>query len=191
MYQRASGDHCQKLANLRAYYTFMWTHPGKKLLFMGNEIGQPREWDHDGEIDWALLDEPGHAGLQRLVRDLNGMYRRRASLHEGDCHNWGFSWVIGDAAEDSVFAYVRWSRAREPILVVLNMTPVAYENYVVGVPVAGDWIEVLNSDSELYGGSNTGNAGGVSTYNTTTHGFNQSLRLRLPPLGALILQPAA
>jgi 1,4-alpha-glucan branching enzyme len=169
----------------------MWTHPGKKLLFMGGEIGQDREWNHDGEIDWALLDDPLHAGLQRLVGDLNRLYRGMPALHEGDCESWGFAWVIGDAAADSVFAYLRRDRAGRPALVVLNMTPAVREDYRVGVPAEGFWRELLNSDSEIYGGSNVGNAGAVQADPVAMHGHDWSLRLRLPPLAALILEGGA
>jgi len=191
LYRRAPGDAWQKLANLRAYFSFMWTHPGKKLLFMGGEIGQDREWNHDGEIDWALLDDPSHAGLQRLVGDLNRLYRGMPALHEGDCESWGFAWVIGDAAADSVFAYVRRDRERRSALVVLNMTPAVREDYRIGVPGNGSWKELLNSDSEIYGGSNVGNAGAVQAEPIAMHGHQWSLRLRLPPLGALILEGSA
>ncbi len=188
LYRRAPGDPWQKLANLRAYFSFMWTHPGKKLLFMGGEIGQDREWNHDTEIDWWLLDNPGHAGLQRLVGDLNRLYRDIPALHEGDSEGWGFAWVIGDDSANSVFAYLRRDRAGKAILVVLNMTPVVREDYRIGVPNGGVWAELLNSDSGLYGGSNVGNGGAVLADGMGAHGHAWSLRLRLPPLGALILQ---
>jgi 1,4-alpha-glucan branching enzyme len=188
LYRRAPGDPWQKLANLRAYFSFMWTHPGKKLLFMGGEIGQDREWNHDSEIDWWLLDNPGHAGLQRLVGDLNRLYRDIPALHEGDSEGWGFAWVIGDDSANSVFAYLRRDRAGKAILVVLNMTPVVREDYRIGVPNGGVWAELLNSDSGLYGGSNVGNGGAVQADGMGAHGHAWSLRLRLPPLGALILQ---
>jgi len=188
LYRRAPGDPWQKLANLRAYFSFMWTHPGKKLLFMGGEIGQDREWNHDTEIDWWLLDNPGHAGLQRLVGDLNRLYRDIPAMHEGDSDGWGFAWVIGDDAADSVFAYLRRDRAGKAVLVVLNMTPVVREDFRVGVPQGGAWIELLNSDSSLYGGSNVGNSGEVQADGIGAHGHAWSLRLRLPPLAALILQ---
>jgi 1,4-alpha-glucan branching enzyme len=187
LYRRAPGDAWQKLANLRAYFCFMWTHPGKKLLFMGGEIGQDREWNHDGQIDWWLLDHPGHAGLQRLVRDCNELYREIPALHEGDAEGWGFQWVLSDAAADSVFAYVRRDRAGRAALVILNMTPVVREDYRLGVPSAGAWTERLNSDAEIYGGSNVGNFGTVHTAPVAWHGFAQSLCLRLPPLAALVL----
>jgi len=188
LYQRAPGDEWQKLANLRAYFSFMWTHPGKKLLFMGGEIAQPREWNHDASIDWALLDDPRHAGVQRIVGDLNRLYGAEPALHEGDAEPFGFQWVIGDDAADSVFAYLRRDRAGAAMLVVLNMTPVVRDAYRVGVPESGYWAERLNSDAALYGGSNVGNEGGVEAAPTPAHGHGWSLRLRLPPLAALILQ---
>jgi 1,4-alpha-glucan branching enzyme len=189
LYQRAPGDDWRKLANLRAYFSFMWTHPGKKLLFMGDEIAQHEEWNHDGQIDWALLDAPRHAGLQRLVGDLNRLYAAEPALHEGDAEGWGFDWVIGDAAADGVFVYLRRDRAGAPLLVALNMTPVVRGGYRVGAPSGGYWSERLNSDAEIYGGSNVGNAGGVIAQPSPAHGQDWSLSLTLPPLAALILQP--
>ncbi len=189
LYERAPGDAWQKLANLRAYFTFMWTHPGKKLLFMGGEIGQPREWNHDTQIDWPLLDNPAHAGLQRLVRDINRLYAAEPALHTGDAEPWGFEWVIGDDAADSVFAYLRRDRNGTPVLVVLNMTPVVHDDFRIGVPVAGRWSEILNSDAGIYGGSNTGNGGGVEAEPIGAHSHDWSLRLRLPPLAALVFKP--
>jgi 1,4-alpha-glucan branching enzyme len=188
LYQRAPGDPWQKLANLRAYFSFMWTHPGKKLLFMGGEIAQPREWNHDSAIDWALLGDPRHAGVQRLVGDLNRLYVAERALHEGDTEPFGFQWVIGDDAADSVFAYMRRDRAGAAMLVVLNMTPVVRHDFRVGVPEGGYWAERLNSDAAVYGGSNVGNDGGVEAAPAPLHGHGWSVGLRLPPLAALILQ---
>jgi 1,4-alpha-glucan branching enzyme len=189
LYERAPGDAWQKLANLRAYFTFMWTHPGKKLLFMGGEIGQPREWNHDTQIDWPLLDNPAHAGLQHLVRDINRLYAAEPALHTGDAEPWGFEWVIGDDAADSVFAYLRRDRNGTPVLVVLNMTPVVHDDFQIGVPVPGRWTEILNSDAGIYGGSNTGNGGGAEAEPIGAHAHDWSLRLRLPPLAALVFKP--
>jgi 1,4-alpha-glucan branching enzyme len=189
LYQRAPGDPWRKLANLRAYLGFMWTHPGKKLLFMGGEIGQRHEWSHDGEIDWALLDDPAHAGLQRLVGDLNRLYAAEPALHQTDADPDGFAWVIGDDAQNSVFAYLRRDRAGHAILVIVNMTPVARHNYRVGAPEAGFWAERLNSDAAIYGGSNVGNLGGVMAEPIGAHGFDWSLNLSLPPLSVLVLKP--
>jgi 1,4-alpha-glucan branching enzyme len=187
LYQRAPGDAWQKLANLRAYFGFMWTHPGKKLLFMGGEIGQPGEWNHDGEIEWDVVKDPGHAGLQRLVRDLNHLYREERALHR-DADPEGFRWIAANDPDDSVYAYERRAPGANPLVTVLNMTPVAREDYRVGVPLAGRWRERINTDSEIYGGSNLGNGGGLETEPQAAHGFGQSLRLTLPPLSALVLQ---
>jgi 1,4-alpha-glucan branching enzyme len=183
------GDNWQKFANLRAYYGFMWTHPGKKLLFAGGEIAQWREWNHDGEVDWGLLDSAPHAGVQRLVRDLNGLYRREPALHATDSEPSGFTWVIGDDRANGVFAYVRFGAAEDPpVLVVCNMTPVPRHGYRVGVPRAGRWAEVLNTDAEIYGGSNVGNSGAVEAVALPSHGQPASVELTLPPLATIVLR---
>ncbi len=188
LYGRMPGDDWQKLANLRAYFTFMWTHPGKKLLFMGGEIAQVGEWNHDREIDWKLLDDGNHAALQRLVGDLNRLYARFPQLHAGDSDPKGFAWTIGDDVGNSVFAYERLAPDHEPILIILNMTPVPRRGYRVGVRRAGVWREMLNTDSDVYGGSNLGNAGRAETRPIAAHGHAQSLELLLPPLAAVVLQ---
>ncbi|MBV8391641.1 MAG: 1,4-alpha-glucan branching protein GlgB, partial [Alphaproteobacteria bacterium] len=168
---RMPGDRWQKFANLRAYFGFMWSHPGKKLLFMGGEIAQEREWNHDGEIDWFLLDDPGHAGMQRLVRDLNSLYRREPALHRRDASGEGFRWVVGDDRSNSVFAFLRQgAEGVPPVLVVCNMTPAPRHHYRIGVPRAGYWREIANTDSRFYGGSDTGNDGGVATTADPAHG---------------------
>ncbi|WAH54973.1 1,4-alpha-glucan branching protein GlgB [Pseudomonas silvicola] len=183
------GDRWQKFANLRAYLTFMWAHPGKKLLFMGCEFGQWREWNHDSELDWYLLKQSDHLGVQKLVGDLNRLYREEPALHDQDCVPQGFQWLIGDDAANSVFAWLRWSKGGEPLLVVANFTPVPREGYRIGVPFAERWEEVLNSDAEIYAGSNYGNGGGVATEPVHSHGQPLSLSLNLPPLAVLILRP--
>ncbi|WP_095060127.1 MULTISPECIES: 1,4-alpha-glucan branching protein GlgB [unclassified Pseudomonas] len=183
------GDRWQKFANLRAYLSFMWTHPGKKLLFMGCEFGQWREWNHDQQLDWYLLQYPEHQGVQKLVADLNRLYREEPALHEQDDVPQGFQWLIGDDAINSVYAWLRWSKEGEPILVVANFTPVPREAYRVGVPFAGRWKELMNSDSATYAGSNYGNEGGVLAEETPSHGQALSLALNLPPLAVLILRP--
>jgi 1,4-alpha-glucan branching enzyme len=188
LYGRSPGDAWQKLANLRAYFAFMWTHPGKKLLFMGGEIGQKQEWSHDGEIAWGTLREPGHAGLQRLVNDLNRLYTRERAL-QSDADPQGFRWIIGDDAAQSIYAYERSFAGGKPVVVVLNMTPVPRAGHRIGVPLVGRWREIINTDSNFYGGSNLGNTGLLSTEPEPAHGFGQSLSLVLPPLAALILQP--
>ena len=188
LYARAPGDAWQKLANLRSFITFMWTHPGKKLLFMGAEIAQPHEWNHDGQVDWAQLENPLHAGLQRLVADLNRLYRGEPALHETDVDTAGFEWVIGDDSGNSVFAWLRKQQDGDALLVVLNMTPVPRDRYVVGVPRTGYWRETFNSDAAIYGGSDRGNPLGVDTTSAPAHGHTHSVCLDLPPLGALILK---
>ena len=183
------GDRWQKFANLRAYLSFMWAHPGKKLLFMGCEFGQWREWNHDQQLDWYLLQYPEHKGVQKLVGDLNRLYRDVPALHDQDDVAQGFEWLIGDDATNSVYAWLRWSKAGKPLLVVANFTPVPREAYRIGVPFAGTWGEVLNSDAALYAGSNYGNGGGVHTHADASHGQPFSVALNLPPLGVLILEP--
>jgi 1,4-alpha-glucan branching enzyme len=188
--QKMPGDEWQRFANLRAYFGFMWAHPGKKLLFMGGEIAQWREWNHDAAIDWDLLDHPRHRGIQSLVRDLNALYRQERAMHQRDSLPGGFRWVIGDDATNSVFAFLR--QGDEPdrmVLVVCNMTPVPRLAYGIGVPRPGYWREVLNTDAGIYGGSNIGNAGGVDTQPSQMHGEAQALFLTLPPLSTVFLSP--
>jgi len=180
------GDTWQKRANLRALLGLMWTHPGKKLLFMGGEIGQEREWSHDREIDWFLLDDPAHRGIQSFVRDLNRLYRELPALHTLDDRPEGFRWIVGDDRENSVLAFQRLAPAAAPVLAVINLTPVPRQGYRIGVPAAGRWREVLNSDAPLYGGSGMGNYGGVETRDAPAHGEGQSLDLTLPPLSTLL-----
>lgn len=186
--QKMPGDRWQQFANLRAYYGFMWAHPGKKLLFMGGELGQHAEWNHDGSVDWPALGDPLHAGLQQLVRDLNGLYRAQPGLHECDVDSRGFYWLIGDDHQNSVYAFVR-SRAdgSRPVLAVCNFTPVPRKQYRIGVPKAGTWRELFNSDAQTYGGSGHGNFGQTRTLKTPSHGQPCSLRLTLPPLSTLYL----
>lgn len=183
------GDRWQKFANLRAYLSFMWTHPGKKLLFMGCEFGQWREWNHDQQLDWYLLQYSEHQGVQKLVGDLNRLYREVPALHDQDDAPQGFQWLIGDDAINSVYAWLRWSKDGEPVLVVANFTPVPRQAYRVGVPFAGRWTELLNSDADTYAGSNYGNGGGAFTEEVPSHGQAMSLELNLPPLAVLILRP--
>jgi 1,4-alpha-glucan branching enzyme len=185
------GDEWQKFANLRAYLSFMWTHPGKKLLFMGGEIAQHREWNHDRSLDWHLLDDPSHAGVQRLVRDLNRLYRDLPALYQRDTSPDGFAWSVIDDASNSIFAYLRFGQEGEkPVLVVCNLTPVPQAAYTVGVPQPGAWQEVFNSDAGIYGGSNMGNGGTVQGQDAPSHGHPASLTLTVPPLATIILTPA-
>jgi 1,4-alpha-glucan branching enzyme len=184
LYGRVPGDAWRKLATLRAYFAFMWTHPGKKLLFMGGEFAQPQEWSHDGALRWDLSADAGHRGVQRLIGDLNALYRGEPALHRTDSDPQGFSWLVADDTANSVFAYARG----EALAVILNMTPVPRGDYRIGVPRAGCWREILNTDSGHYGGSNIGNLGTIETERQASHGLAQSLRLSLPPLSALILK---
>jgi 1,4-alpha-glucan branching enzyme len=170
----------------------MWTHPGKKLLFMGCEFAQDREWNHDISLDWHLLDDPSHRGMQTLVRDLNSLYRELPALHARDCDPAGFQWVIGDDRAQSVFAYLRygdWGDA--PALVVCNLTPVPRHDYRIGVSEAGVWIERFNSDAADYGGSGMGNGGLAHADDIGAHGQPASVVLTLPPLATLVLTLAA
>jgi 1,4-alpha-glucan branching enzyme len=191
------GDDWQKFANLRALYGYMYTQPGKKLLFMGGELAQWREWNHDAELDWQLLEHGSHAGIRQWVRDLNRFYRSERAASELDFDSAGFQWLDADDAWNSVLSYVRRSRPAkgeaEELLVVCNFTPLVRHNYRVGVPEIGYWRELLNSDSDIYGGSGVGNYGGVQSVPVPFHGRPHSLVLTLPPLGMLVLkhQPQA
>ncbi|HYZ62832.1 MAG TPA: 1,4-alpha-glucan branching protein GlgB [Acetobacteraceae bacterium] len=188
--RKMPGDEWQKFANLRAYFGFMWTYPGKKLLFMGGEFAQDREWNHDIGLDWFLLDDHKHAGVQALIRDLNMLYRGVPALHEGDCDGAGFRWVVVDDADHSVFAYLRFPLSGgPPALVAINFTPIPRQGYRLGVPQAGMWEERLNTDASVYGGSNIGNSGAVRAEEYPWHDMPASLALTLPPLATLILIP--
>ena len=187
---RMPGDDWQQFANLRTLYAFMWAHPGKKLLFMGGEFGQRREWHHDRSLDWHLLEQgPYHRGLQRLVRDLNRLHRREPALHELDAEPAGFAWIDCADSAQSVLSFVRRARdAGDFVVVVCNFTPVPRYAYRVGVPAPGYYRELLNSDAGEYGGSNLGNAGGVWAEPTPWQGQRCSLALTLAPLGVLMLK---
>jgi 1,4-alpha-glucan branching enzyme len=181
------GDDWQRLANLRLLFTFQYTHPGKKLLFMGGEFAQWREWGHDGALDWNLTAYERHQGVQRLVRDLNALYRAEPILHVLDCDGAGFEWVDFKDWENSVISYLR--KGKDPaqvILVVCNFTPVPRLKYRVGVPLPGVWREIFNSDAAIYGGSNLGNSGCVLSTDKPCLGRKQSLELTIPPLGAIV-----
>ena len=181
------GDRWQRFANLRAYYGFMWTHPGKKLLFMGGEFAQQHEWNHDTSLDWHLLGDPLHRGVQRAVRDLNRLYRELPALHELDTEPDGFQWIDAGDAEQSTLAYMRRSRdPHELAVVVANFTPVPRHDYRIGVPHGGLYRERFNSDAFDYGGSGLGNAGAVRAQAHPAHGQAHSLVLTLPPLATLL-----
>ncbi len=183
------GDRWQKFANLRAMYGYMWGHPGKKLLFMGSEFAQWREWAHEGQLDWDSLIDPAHAGMQRWVSDLNALIRAEPALHEVDFASAGFEWVDARDSDASVITFLRKSRTGSPVLVACNFTPVPRMNYVVGVPEGGHWSELLNGDAAAYGGSGMGNLGGVDAAPSAAHGRFHSLTLTLPPLSTMFFAP--
>jgi 1,4-alpha-glucan branching enzyme len=189
MLNKMPGSDEDKFANLRAYYGFMWGHPGKKLLFMGNEIAQRDEWNHDESIDWHLLEHDSHKGIQNLIRDLNKLYRSEPALHQLDCKPEGFEWIEGDANEESLFIWLRKSAdPKDTVLVVSNFTPVERRDRVVGVPVAGYWRELLNSDASTYGGGGRGNLGVCQSKAIPASGREHSITLTIPPLSTLFLQ---
>jgi 1,4-alpha-glucan branching enzyme len=187
---RMPGDRWRQFANLRAYFGFMWTHPGKKLLFMGGEFAQYREWHHDRPLDWHLLDDPMHRGVQQLVADLNSLFVHEPALHRCDHDPEGFQWVVGDDTYASVYAYLRHGGdGVPPILVVCNFTPEVRHDYCIGVPEGGVWRELCNTDSMHYGGSNVGNGGLIHADSYGVRGQPHSLNLVLPPLATVILRP--
>jgi 1,4-alpha-glucan branching enzyme len=183
------GDEWRKMANLRLLFSHMYANPGKKLVFMGGEIAQYREWNHDGSLDWDLLQHPLHAGLNRWVEDLNKAYRDIPALHELDISPDGFEWIDCCDTENSIVTLMRKSKSRpgESIVIALNFTPLPRQNYQIGVPHGGHWREVLNSDAPLYGGSGQGNMGGVDAAPIPLHGRRWSANITLPPLGAVFL----
>ncbi len=190
MLAKMPGDNWQKFANLRALYAYMWARPGKKMIFMGSEFGQWNEWNHDHSLDWHLLERPEHRKLQALVSELNRLYRAYPALWEADTEPAGFHFIDADNADENVIAFMRIApqSGASPVICACNFSPVPREGYRVGVPNAGEYREILNSDSELFGGSNVGNSGGVYAELVPWHGFPHSIRLRLPPLGVLWLQ---
>jgi len=188
---RMPGDAWERFANLRLLYAWLFAHGGKKLLFMGGEFAQGREWNHDTALDWGLLELPAHKGIHDLIRDLNGLYRGLPALHEGDCQPGGFSWIDCGDRFNSVLTLLRRGAAPEDFLVIaFNFTALVQSGYRIGVPTPGTYVERLNTDSIHYGGRNLGNLGVLSTNSLAAHGFPQSLDLTLPPLSALFLQPA-
>jgi 1,4-alpha-glucan branching enzyme len=183
------GDVWQKFANLRLLYGYLFTQPGKKLLFMGGDIGQWDEWHHDRSLDWHLLEYAPHQGIARLVQDLNRLYSAEPALHELDLDPAGFEWVDHHDAENSTLSYLRKARSDpHPLLVACNFTPVPRQGYHVGVPRTGYWREIFNSDAQVYGGGGVGNWGGVDTDFGLAHGRPVFLNLTLPPLGVVVLK---
>ena len=191
MLQKMPGDAWQRFANLRAYYGFMWTHPGKKLLFMDQEFAQSREWNHDQSLDWHEVEDGRHKGMQLLVRDLNRLYRDAPALHVNDTRPSGFQWIEANDADNSIFVWQRIGRDGDaPVVVVMNLTPVERTGHRIGLPLAGDWREALNTNAELYGGSGSGNGGGIATEPVPWMGQDQSAEITLPPLSTMIFTKA-
>jgi len=182
------GDHWQKLANMRAYLAFMWTHPGKKLLFMGQEFAQPSEWSESRDLDWWLLDHHPHRGMQQLVSDMNKLYVENPSLWELDHDHAGFQWIDGGNADQNILSFLRFDAAGNPIAVVVNFAGHPYHNFRLGLPKPGTWKEIMNTDAEIYGGSGVGNFGGVQTQEHQSHGRPYSAEITVPPLGSVWLK---
>ncbi|MCA9060148.1 MAG: alpha amylase C-terminal domain-containing protein, partial [Planctomycetaceae bacterium] len=184
-----SGDQWQKFANLRLLLSYQFACPGKKLQFMGTEFGQWTEWNHDTELDWALRKFDTHEGIRRLVCDLNRLYRSEPAMHQADTRSEGFEWVVGDDSVNTVTAFLRHSAdRRESVLVVMNLTPVPRDHYQLGVPAAGFYKEILNTDAKWYAGSGIGNTGGVYSRTEPSHGRKNSIRVTLPPLATCIFK---
>jgi 1,4-alpha-glucan branching enzyme len=181
------GDPWQKLATLRLLYGYQWTLRGKKLLFMGGELGVGSEWNHDAELDWALGADPAHDGIARWLADLNAAYRTHPALHTGDCEPWGFRWIVADDRDASVLAYARFDRdGGRPLVVIANFTPISRDGYRIGVPCQGFWREVLNSDAQVYGGSGVGNRGGMHAEPGAFREYEHSLVVTAPPLAVVV-----
>ena len=183
------GDRWQQFANLRLLLGYMWTHPGKKLLFMGAEMAQWNEWNHDRELDWNLYDYPDHAGISRWLSDVNRAYRARPAMHARDFTGDGFQWIDANDSDDSVITFLRLAPDAPPVMVACNFTPVVREGYRIGVPQGGAWREFLNSDAPFYGGGGVGNMGRVEARTTPCHGRPYSLSVTLPPLAVVMFEP--
>ena len=187
--RKMPGDRWQQLANVRAFLAFMWSHPGKQLLFMGSEFGQEAEWSEGRSLDWWLEQTPWHAGLQQLVRDLNRLYREHPQLWQLDSDPRGFEWIDANDSPHNTFSYLRKDSSGRPLAIIVNFAAIPHENYRIGLPQTGRWREVLNTDAELYGGSGVGNLGGVTAEPVSWHGRAASAELRVPPLSAVWLVP--
>jgi 1,4-alpha-glucan branching enzyme len=187
--EKMPGDDWQKFASLRAYYAFMWAYPGKKLLFMGGEFAQRREWSEARSLDWELLQFSTHSGVQALIRDLNAAYRQIPALHAYDCEGEGFAWLIVDDAANSVFGWLRKDgTGGPPVAIFCNFTPVPHDSYRVPLPIAGTWRERLNTDATHYGGTGRGNMGVVRAEARGSHGQPASAEISLPPMATLYLE---
>ena len=191
MIAKMPGDAWQKFANLRAYYAFMWAHPGKKLLFMGCEFAQGKEWNFDGELDWQQLDIHWHSGVQRLIKDLNNVYKNTPALYQLDCEQDGFEWLDHKNSEQSIISFIRYEQndmhSPQAVMVICNFTPNTHHNFKVGVPVAGQYIELINSDLKIYSGSGLSNTNGVTSQEVPWQNQAHSIDITIPPLSTLIL----
>jgi 1,4-alpha-glucan branching enzyme len=185
---RMPGDRWQQLANLRAFLAFMWAHPGKKLLFMGSEFAQSGEWASQRSLDWSLLQFSEHAGILRTVSDLNNVYRATPALWQRDDDPGGFEWIDAGDAQGNIFTWIRWDKNGQPLACAANFSPTPHENYRIGLPISGRWIEVLNTDADVYGGSGVGNLGGVEAVEVQWQGRPASAQIVLPPLAAIYLR---
>jgi 1,4-alpha-glucan branching enzyme len=185
--RKMPGDRWQQLASVRAFLSWQWAHPGKQLLFMGQEFAQDSEWAEQRTLDWHLLDDPGHGGVSRLVGDLNSVYADNPALWSQDSDPAGFEWLNADDAARNTVAFLRWGSDGSPLVCVTNFSAIPHEGYELGLPFAGEWTEVINTDAEIYGGSGVGNLGTVTAHETPYGGQPASVRLRVPPLGTLWL----
>jgi 1,4-alpha-glucan branching enzyme len=181
------GDRWQQLANVRAFLSWQWAHPGKQLLFMGTEFAQDQEWAEQRELDWGLLDNPDHSGIHRLVTDLNSVYADTPALWSQDTAPEGFQWVEADDSSRNTVAFLRWGSDGSPLVCVTNFSAIPHEGYQLGLPFPGEWSEVINTDAEIYGGSGVGNLGTVTAHETPHNGQPASARVRVPPLATLWL----
>jgi 1,4-alpha-glucan branching enzyme len=184
------GDRWQQLANVRAYLAFMWSHPGKQLLFMGSEFGQQSEWNQERGLEWWILDQPSHQALQSLVSSLNKIYTAHPSLWQLDHDHRGFTWIDGGNSHQNVLSFIRWDESGEPIVVVINFAGTPHHDFRLGFPSDGRWVELLNTDAESFGGSGVGNFGSVVATNEGSHGQPSSALIQVPPLGAIWFKKA-
>jgi 1,4-alpha-glucan branching enzyme len=183
------GDDWQRFANLRLLYAYQYATPGKKLLFMGAELAQWREWDHESQLDWGLVGSPLHDGVGTLIKDLNRLHAEVSALHDLDVEASGFAWTQPNEPDSGLLSFLRFGSTGHPLLVTCNVTPVVRLNVLAGVPCEGEWIELFNSDAREYGGSGAGNLGGAATHPLPNHGMPYTLTLTVPPLACLFLQP--
>jgi len=188
MLNKVPGDRWRQMATLRALYAYMWAHPGKQLLFQGCEFGQGGEWSESRSLDWWLLDAADHAGLRQAVIDLNHGYRQNRALWSQDTKPQGFGWIDSNDADGNVLSFLRWGDDGSVLACVANFSAMPHEDYRLGLPLAGRWVEVINTDSEAYGGSGVGNLGMVTASDTSWHGQPSSATVRVPPLGTIWLR---